>query len=181
MATCCESQATRTYGALPEFIYSSGNLDSLRPFGAVADDTAGINNSSAIVYVNLFVSSVYTTTISASGGGQVTVTQNTTFPVGGDVSLVVAGGPAVLVLRIPSWLPQPTVSVMVQTTAGGSTQSVTGARGSYLLLPAVQPGGRVDVSFPMGLRASVCVERVTVGVFGLCLCSCCCCCCCYCC
>ncbi len=91
--------------------------------------------------------------------GAVKVVQNTTFPAGGDVSLLVASGTAALVLRIPSWMASPTVQVTVQATPGGVVQNVTGTAGTYLKLPPVQAGGTVTVSFPMQLRASVCVDR----------------------
>jgi hypothetical protein len=188
VASCCESQATRTYGALPEFIYSRGGaaavgssssksksttsnkgaLASSPPSPALrrrlnADGDAGVVAGAAaaddgdieVVYVNLFVSSVYT-----SPGGGTTVVQNTSFPVGGDVSLRVASGAAALALRIPGWVAaaQATVQVSVQATAGGPVQNVTGAAGSYLKLPPVQAGGSVTATFPMRLLASVCVR-----------------------
>jgi DUF1680 family protein len=123
IATCCESQATRTYGALPEFIYSTGATES--------DE----------VFVNLFVSSTFTTT-----QGTI-ITQTTTFPKSGEVKLVVSAA-ATIMLRIPSWITTPTVSVIVD---GNPT---TGHSGSYLKI-STKPGSVITASFPMGLRASI--------------------------
>eukprot|EP00041_Stephanoeca_diplocostata_P018826 m.398235 g.398235 ORF g.398235 m.398235 type:complete len:89 (+) comp21135_c2_seq4:1866-2132(+) len=58
-----ESQGTRTFGALPEFVYS------------LAGDP-----SDPAVYVNLFVPSTFTTPTG-------TLAQNTSCPFGGDVSV----------------------------------------------------------------------------------------------
>jgi hypothetical protein len=88
VATCCESQATRTYGALPEFIYSTSE------------------DGESEIFINLFVPSSFKTS-----GGTV-VTQTTNFPTGGTVTLKVSDQTTVM-LRIPAWITAPTVTVNV--------------------------------------------------------------------
>ena len=88
VATCCESQATRSYGALPEFIYSTSE------------------DGESEIYVNLFVPSNFTT---AHG---TVVTQATSFPVSGDVKISVSAA-TTIVLRIPSWVTSATVEVQI--------------------------------------------------------------------
>ena len=128
IATCCESQATRTYGALPEFVYSVGQRGE--------------------VYVNLFVPSRMETREGA------VITQNTTFPVGGDVRITVADAAVTLVLRIPAWA-RSAARVSVRISEGGTAQELVGHPGSYLELPQIQSGGSVVCTFEMGLRVSV--------------------------
>eukprot|EP01050_Picozoa_sp_SAG11_P029162 SAG11_NODE_8098_length_1060_cov_1.709677_2_plen_212_part_00 len=88
VATCCESQATRSYGALPEFIYSTSE------------------DGESEIYVNLFVPSNFTT---AHG---TVITQATNFPVSGDVKISVSAA-TTIVLRIPSWVTSATVEVQI--------------------------------------------------------------------
>ena len=166
--TCCESQGTRTYGALPEFVYSTTSASAL---------AAG---AEAAVWVNLLVPSVY-------HGDGFRIVQATGFPSNGSVSLALhrdarapggggggggghegegdgGGGDGrgrakarvrTVMLRIPSWMAEPTVPVTVTDSATGSVvAALTGARGSYL---AVTLGDAevVEARFPMGLRVSM--------------------------
>ena len=146
-ATCCESQGTRTYGALPEFIYSAASMARSR---SVADSgtgeaggTASTSRTGPTVYVNLFVPSVY-------HGDGFKVVQTTGFPSNGTVSLMITkdGGEGErgmtsvqIMLRIPSWCTTPTVPVTVTPAhVDGApalptrTRMVTlaGKRGTYL-------------------------------------------------
>eukprot|EP01047_Picozoa_sp_COSAG01_P018380 COSAG01_NODE_993_length_12256_cov_6.798964_14_plen_517_part_00 len=88
IATCCESQATRTYGALPEFIYSTSE------------------DGESEIFVNLFIPSSFVTR-----GGTI-VNQTTNFPTGGMVTLTVSAQTTVM-LRVPAWLSTPTVTVNI--------------------------------------------------------------------
>ena len=100
--TCCESQGTRTFGALPEFVYSTSV-----PSG----------DPSITVYVNLMVPSVYQ-------GNGFKIVQSTGFPSNGTISIAMHRDPIdamhhddalqQVMLRIPSWCHTETVSVTVR-------------------------------------------------------------------
>eukprot|EP00035_Acanthoeca_spectabilis_P012295 m.219527 g.219527 ORF g.219527 m.219527 type:complete len:991 (+) comp15583_c0_seq1:238-3210(+) len=143
--TCCESQGTRTYGALPEFIYST-----------TADGT---------VFVNLYAPSVFRV-------GSFALVQTTGFPTNGSVTLAVArtqngtlnatqnaegDGEASslrVMLRIPSWLQASTVPVTVKNADGSVNRTLSGKQGTYLPLE-LAVSEVVEVTFAMGLRVSL--------------------------
>ena len=161
--TCCESQGTRTFGALPEFIYSTSNGTGV----AITD----------AVYVNLFVPSVYK-------GDGFTLVQKTGFPSNGTVSVAMAAGagagagsyggissrshgssssataaPKVgtvtVMLRIPSWCQAAQVSVVVKDGSTGSTVNVfAGYPGTYLKVELAD-AHVLEMNVPMALRTSV--------------------------
>jgi hypothetical protein len=151
VVTCCESQGTRTYGALPEFVYSTQ---------AAKSSTEG---NGAAVYVNLFVPSVY-------HGAGFMLTQRTGFPQNGSVSLSMSRNvtPATaeeeeaaaaktqqLMLRIPSWCTEHSVPIVIEDTASGAIVSVlTGVPGTYLAVELADTQ-TVVANFTMGLRVSL--------------------------
>jgi hypothetical protein len=163
--TCCESQGTRTYGALPEFVYSTTAANT-SPDSTVGDSASSSSSSSSkvgrvgdsgAVYVNLLVPSRY------SGTG-FTITQQTGFPSNGTITLTMvrdaaatshAAAPQQVMLRIPSWCTEPTVPVTIR---GGSTSTppltMTGIRGTYLAI-ALADSQVIEAHFPMGLRVSL--------------------------
>lgn len=143
MVTCCESQGTRTYGALPEFVYST---------------QAKSGTGGGAVYVNLFVPSVY-------HGIGFTLTQRTGFPHDGSFSLSMsrnataatteAAATQQLMLRIPAWCTDSSVPVVIKDTTSGATVSVrSGVPGTYL---AVELADRqaVEAHYEMSLRVSL--------------------------
>lgn len=138
VVTCCESQGTRTYGALPEFVYTASKTDP------------------DVIYVNLFVPSVHT----AVGFRLV---QTSDFPRSGTFSLAMATSaplrPAAataiqVMIRIPSWCAESAVPVVVTAADGATVRTMSGRPGSYL---AVQLAATQTVSalFPMRLRLSM--------------------------
>lgn len=145
IVTCCESQGTRTFGALPEFIYSTSTATSA-------------------VYVNLFVSSTYV-------GDGFQLVQTTGFPSNGTFSLAMLadaarqeeGGPLptarnaiIVMLRIPSWCQASQVAVVVKdVNNGGSTiKMLNGYPGTFLELELAH-AQVVTMHLPMALRTSL--------------------------
>jgi len=128
--SCCEGQAARAIGSVPEFIFST--------------DATG-------VWLNLFESASFEGKIGAAGGaGEVIRLQTQSdFPRGGDVKVLVKNdGKFVLHIRVPSWSTAPAMTVFVNGTAAGS-----GKRGTYLALEREwRAGDTVSFTLPLGLR-----------------------------
>ena len=141
IASCCESQATRTYGALPEFIYSTGQQ---QPEGSFAP-----------IYVNLFVPSTFER-------GDVRLSIITDFPSGGKVQLQMAAvSPSsssmdgIVMVRIPAWVSEVAQTVPVTVQDSGGTKNLTGTAGSYLKVVVRKCAGIVSFNLPIGLRLSI--------------------------
>lgn len=120
-ASCCESQGTRTFGALPEFVYST--------------DSSHTN----VVYVNLYANSTY----KLSG---VELEQRTTFPLDGKVGLQLTptSAPVTLMVRVPGWSANPTVPITVLPAVSSTGEAdparvIVGQRASYTEI-SLSPG-----------------------------------------
>jgi uncharacterized protein len=124
--TCCEGQATRLYGSLPEYIYS------IAPDG---------------LYVNLYESSK----ISWPFGGQtVSLTMKSKFPFDSKVAIEWASPQPVamkLRLRVPSW------AANDMSIAVNGQQAAVGQPGSYVVLDRTWTSGdRISFTLPIDLR-----------------------------
>jgi len=126
--TCCEGQATRLYGSLPEYIYS------FSPRG---------------IYIDLYAPSEVSW---KQGNTELKLTTATAFPESGDVTLKVdAPQPMVftLSLRIPSWAVK-----AVEISVNGKPLRA-GIPGSYCHLEREwKAGDQVSFNLPMGFRMS---------------------------
>ena len=127
--SCCEGQATRLYGSLPEYVYS------IAPDGLIVD---------------MYADSKITWT---QEGTEVTVTNSTDFPREEAVKLSVSVEKPVsftLKLRMPSWL-RPTVKVNVN-----GSELATGTPGTYCEINRQwQSGDTVSFSLPMDFKVHV--------------------------
>lgn len=141
VVTCCESQGTRTYGALPEFVYSV------------------FSNDSTTVHVNLFVPSKY-------HGDGFTLVQTTGFPSNGSVSLAMSShdpettmaahvpSKVTMMLRVPSWCLAASVPVTVKDADGATVKTMVGVPGTFLAVELAD-AQMVEAHFPMSLRVSL--------------------------
>lgn len=140
VSTCCEGQATRLLGSLPEYL--------------VSFDTAASE-----VWVDIYADADVSlaAVVPARGGEGAQLRLRTEWPLGASVHATLQlPFPAnfTLRMRLPSWLPTPSASVTVRA-ASGVTEAHTGARGSYLSLKRRwSDGDEVRLSLPMRLRAT---------------------------
>jgi len=129
IGSCCESQATRLWGSVPEYLYSFG------PKG---------------IYVNIYAASTIKWTFAGVNIGLVTDTQ---FPYNNDVKITIQTSKPVLfdlALRIPSWVAASSVNV----TKNGKTISY-GKPGTYLhVLDTWNNGDIITFTIPASFRVT---------------------------
>jgi uncharacterized protein len=124
--TCCEGQATRLYGSLPEYIYS------IAPDG---------------LYVNFFEPSKISWQLA---GQTVSLTMKTKFPFDPEVAIEWAApqtGAMKLRLRVPCW------AANDMPIAVNGRQAAVGRPGSYVVLDRTWTSGdTISFTLPMDLR-----------------------------
>jgi hypothetical protein len=147
-ASCCEGQGTRLFGSLPSFLFS------------LIDTPTQLTLS-----VDIYAQSSMTVDLPAScGGGQGSLSVNTSWPEGTDVAinlnLPAACSALSLSLRMPAWLAAPNGC---QPVVVNGAPPVCGTPGTYL---AISPSG----GFPKGSSAitfALPMELVSVKYEGL--------------
>jgi hypothetical protein len=141
ISTCCEGQATRALGQLPEYVAS------------FAPDLA-------TVYINMYTDAVVS--LMPLGESKLSLSIETQWPAADAVSIVVTGpstestvGVSVM-LRIPHWLATASAEVTVTGAASAdSPEHYTGEPGTYLRIQrAWQAGDKVTFALPMTLRVT---------------------------
>mgnify|MGYP001282468569 CR=1 FL=1 len=128
MNTCCEGQGTRTYGSLPEYIYS------------VAEDG---------VYIDLYAASEIKCTV---GKQEMDIKMQTEFPYDPDVKITVENEQPVkgkLYIRVPSWA-SGKMKIMVNGKEYGE-----GTPGSYFPIERKwEKGNEIVFRLPMDFRVT---------------------------
>jgi len=126
--TCCEGQATRLLGSLPEFIYS------------IADDG---------IYVNLYEGSAIEWEVR---GEMISLDMQTSFPDDPAVSITVGVERAITItirVRVPAWAVSP-----MEIHVNGETVA-TGEPGSYVALEREwMPGDSLSFALPAAIRVT---------------------------
>jgi len=127
--TCCEVQACRQIGQLPQFIYSYND-----------------NN----VYVNLYAASEYKF---FAGGAKGTLIMDTAFPYSQDVKITLSlqkEGEFTLNLRIPSWCAADKVDILLNGELAAKAAPGT----YYALNRQFKDGDVITFSLPMEFKAT---------------------------
>jgi len=184
VSTCCEGQATRMLGSLPEYLVHFGTTSRSRSSGALL--SVDLFHNAKIQLAPMFKKPRYTNNNAnnnkdssdsneredAAAEG-CTLTMKTLFPNAAPVTLTFNGcasaPPFALQLRIPSWLAAPTTKVTLSSTTGGLSgggrrQVQVGRRGEYLQVPrrAWAEGDSVRFSLPMALKVTKYTGRTVV-------------------
>ena len=151
ISTCCEGQATRMLGSLPEYIFS-------------------VDVSKRALYVDMYTDA--TVSLAAVGlAADTRLSMVTKWPLGEHVAIELAGDNAnfTLMLRIPAWVRETTVNVTLSTAAGASEQVVEswhGSPGAYLPIARNwKAGDSLSFSLPMKLKASRYTGLTTIPGF----------------
>jgi hypothetical protein len=150
ISTCCEGQATRLLGSLPEYIFS-------------------VDGSKRALYVDMYTDA--TVSLAAVGLAEDTSSLQmvTKWPLGEHVTIKLAGADAnfTLMLRIPAWVHDTTVNVTLSSVAGAlHIETWHGSRGLYLpITRSWKAGDSLSFSLPMKLKASRYTGLTTIPGF----------------
>jgi DUF1680 family protein len=175
ISTCCEGQATRMLGSIPEYIVSYGN--NPQPHSR--------QQSAAVVYVDMYADATASLAPILTGNGSsfgAALRIRTSWPYSSNVSVQVISQQAIdtdanpptaaqpinltVMVRIPSWVSTATVAVALTPSADAAMSSAydkerpqqikwAGARGSYLQISRSWVyGDALNFALPMHLRAT---------------------------